>query len=229
MTKTCKTCGHRQIEHAKECFHINHNYLNLKIKDYCPCKKFEPEDELSKSDKKLLKNVKVASKIVLKEDEELLKELGKEKPQKQGCGKEIDFDGEDPIICGEEMNGEIRLCPSCSGNHTRQEEKALKKAGSSKGGRRTQLADKEPGVQTSKKNVCIDTSGSDFNLSEKILDKQNLHSGVLGLFDLEDVKTFIKKLVEEIYQEARKKPYINYITHHKMLELIHKLVGEKLR
>lgn len=40
---------------------------------------------MKQSEKKLLKNVELASKIVLKEDEELLKELGKEKPEKIVC------------------------------------------------------------------------------------------------------------------------------------------------
>ena len=41
----CK-CGHEKVKHSKgkgECLKILNVYTNLKIDDYCPCKKFQPK------------------------------------------------------------------------------------------------------------------------------------------------------------------------------------------
>ena len=78
--------------------------------------------------------------------------------------------------------------------------------------------EREPDVQTSKKNVCIDASGPDFNLSEK---KVNWNQGdVIPSSDIwyveRHVKTFIKKLLEGLMIDPYK------------MEEFNKLCGEEL-
>lgn len=84
--------------------------------------------ELSKSDKKLLNNVELASKVVLKEDEKLFKELAKEQ---KGCGRVLDYGEQykdyygidEELHCGDTFKGKLELCPKCkenAPNHSQQ-------------------------------------------------------------------------------------------------------------
>ena len=175
MTKTCKNCRHegKWLNNIRIWIHINPEEHG----ETCPCKKFEavhsPLDD-QKGDVKGLPNISekvmkgfMSSMEDVKKGNYIIVEKGK--PQKQkGCGKEFRKGGfrDSGFICGE-VGGKtgILLCPSCSGNHTRQTKP--KKRGDNNQTPATSFSDGDTGQPAEKEPDRATTlSGSDFDLSD---------------------------------------------------------------
>ena len=139
--------------------------------------------------------------------------MGK-KPQK-GCGKPTGYmHGNEQIKCGEYLMRETQLCPACSGNHSPS---SRKRAGLACA---IHTEDKEPDAKLV--TDMSETSGSDFDLSEKI-DEYGVPSGGKVVY-VKDVKTFIKKDTKNFADYLRGR--INLTEY---WEKRKKLVGKKLR
>lgn len=69
---------------------------------------------------------------------------------------------------------------------------------------------------------CINSQVEEDTLSSKMLDTQELHSGVAGLFKSKDIKDFIKKIESDL----RKKRYP--FTYDEVVEIIRKRAGAEL-
>ena len=137
------------------------------------------------------------------------------KPQKQkGCGKMLcNPKSHNPKTCKQESHvcGHIRLCDSCSGNHTRQEA-------------RIKLGDS--GFES--------RPAEDFDLSEKI-DEVKKSDGTHNITDFEEieehVKTFIRRLKDKLnnFNEIIQGDKWTQKVIKAVIVEIDKLAGEKLK
>ena len=252
MTKTCKNCGHDGKRHTdNEYTHVGGCVQHLGGDKWCTCKKFEAENKISKKHTDSLKQIS-------------------KKPQKKGCGKETEWKDDLYEGCGKFYQSAIGLkkcgeidkkwhltisrfyCPSCS-NHTRQTKPLGDHSEASQGLKKSvevtpedKPAEKEPEVS---QRVERTSSGSDFNLSEKILKeevrKQEIGESIRYPFDRfwfssgfeiawdfqnKRKETFIKKLKEEFNKlEQSDKHAGEFVSLMEVEEVVDKLVGEKLR
>jgi len=167
--------------------------------DKCSCKKFEAKKY-----------------IIDTEDAEI-----DDEPQK-GCGKILNKEmPRVSLLCGEKQDGELFLCPSCSRNHSLTEDREVQP----NSWKRCSSKDKEPEVS---QRVERTSSGSDFDLSEKIVFMTDYAKKKGFLLDtnipVKDVKTFIKKLKPLVNK------YVKYtVDKMAMWDEIYKLLGEKWR
>ncbi len=117
------------------------------------------------------------------------------------------------------------MTKSCSGNHTRQ---TKPKKGDDNQTPATSFSDGDTGQPAEKEpDVSACSSGSDFDLSEKIVHLKGFSTGNLRIpenfFYEKDVKTFIKKLKPLVNK------YVKYtVDKMAMWDEIYKLAGENL-
>ena len=245
MTSKCKTCGNPKGEHP-----IWDSNSDDGV--YMKCLKFQPEDEYDYISENIKKMKQKKGCPYCKEPEN--SEKGCEEcsvfnfEQQKGCGK---------IVSGEYKHGGYwempcgdlgRRCPSCSNQSSQTAEKDI--VGSSPSfGNKPDGSDSDlqtgsvpiPGTQNPQvkisKKFLFQPEGT-FNLSDKIWIEKLLNETddktACFFLNVKDVKEFIRRLKEELFDEAikRKKPLtdssldrlpLNYINRN-----IDKLAGEKL-
>ncbi|HDZ27928.1 MAG TPA: hypothetical protein ENH65_15635 [Candidatus Aminicenantes bacterium] len=155
----------------------------------CPCEKFEAEAE--KAQLRYSKGV-----------------------AQKGCGKILNKEmPRVSLLCGEKQDGELFLCPSCSGNHSPQD--VVNPSNSQRGhleGNHTPRKDLNPGEEKEPNgaDLIVNPSGSDFDLSVimkkpiKELNNREKYLRYKKTFD-ENSKKQSKKLGKEYFADASRK------------------------